>query len=186
MLRQPPNLLVTTPESLYLYLTAERSRGTLRGVQTVIIDEIHALARDKRGSHLALTLERLQAVADHPPVRIGLSATIKPVDAAARLLVGADQPFPEIIDIGHRRTLKLLLELPDGELEAALSGDQFDEIIGRIHIAVLRALADPDTRRQIEARDIVPTNLGPKPVAEIERISRANAEAVRIAGLEPE
>src|SRR6516164_98601 len=75
MLRRPPNLLVTTPESLYLYLTAERSRATLANVETVIVDEIHALARDKRGSHLALSLERLAALTEHAPLRIGLSAT---------------------------------------------------------------------------------------------------------------
>jgi ATP-dependent Lhr-like helicase len=137
MLRRPPNLLVTTPESLYLYLTAERSRATLATVETVIVDEIHALARDKRGSHLALTLERLQAVTDRPPVRIGLSATVKPVETAARLLVGAGEPLPVIIDAGHRRRLEVSLELPDGELEAALSGDQFEEILDRIagHVA---------------------------------------------------
>ena len=123
MLRRPPNLLVTTPESLYLYLTAERSRATLATVQTVIVDEIHALARDKRGSHLAVTLERLQSVTERPPVRIGLSATVK--------------PLPTIVDSGHRRRLHLSLELPDGELEAALAGDQFTEILDQIgaHVA---------------------------------------------------
>ncbi len=137
MLRRPPNLLVTTPESLYLYLTAERSRGTLASVRTVIVDEIHALARDKRGSHLALTLERLQAVTERPPVRIGLSATVEPVQTAARLLVGAGEPLPTVVNSGHRRRLDLSLELPDGELEAAISGDQFDEIVDRIatHVA---------------------------------------------------
>src|SRR5438552_10541569 len=98
MIRRPPNLLVTTPESLYLYLTAERSRATLETVETVIVDEIHALARDKRGSHLTLSLERLQVVAERPPLRIGLSATVKPVETAARLLVGAGQPRPAIVD----------------------------------------------------------------------------------------
>jgi ATP-dependent helicase Lhr and Lhr-like helicase len=132
MIRRPPNLLVTTPESLYLYLTAERSRATLAAVQTVIVDEIHALARDKRGSHLTLSLERLQAVTESPPVRIGLSATVKPVETAARLLVGAAEPMPTIVDSGHRRRLDLSLELPDGELEAAISGDQFSEILDRI------------------------------------------------------
>jgi ATP-dependent helicase Lhr and Lhr-like helicase len=78
MTRRPPNLLVTTPESLYLYLTAERSRVTLATVETVIVDEIHALARDKRGSHLTLSLERLQTVTERPPVRVGLSATPEP------------------------------------------------------------------------------------------------------------
>jgi ATP-dependent Lhr-like helicase len=132
MLRRPPNLLVTTPESLYLYLTAERSRATLATVATVIVDEIHALARDKRGSHLALSLERLEAVTERPPVRIGLSATVEPVETAAGLLVGAGEPLPAIVDAGHRRRLDVSLELPDGELEAAISGDQFDEILDRI------------------------------------------------------
>jgi ATP-dependent helicase Lhr and Lhr-like helicase len=153
MVRRPPNLLVTTPESLYLYLTAERSRGTLAGVETVIVDEIHALARDKRGSHLALTLERLRAVTDRPPVRIGLSATVKPLEAAARLLVGTGEPAPEIVDVGHRRRLELSLELPDGELEAALSGDQFDEILERIagHVAEHRTtLVFVNTRKLSE------------------------------------
>jgi ATP-dependent Lhr-like helicase len=137
MVRRPPNLLVTTPESLYLYLTAERSRATLATVETVIVDEIHALARDKRGSHLTLSLERLQAVTGRAPVRIGLSATVKPVETAARLLVGAGESLPTVVDSGHRRRLDLSLELPDGELEAAMSGDQFSEILDRIgaHVA---------------------------------------------------
>src|SRR5204863_2110677 len=84
MLRRPPNLLVTTPESLYLYLTAERSRATLATVETVIVDEIHALARDKRGAHLALSLERLEAVTGQPPLRIGLSATVRPIEQTGR------------------------------------------------------------------------------------------------------
>ena len=153
MVRRPPNLLVTTPESLYLYLTAERSRATLATVETVIVDEIHALARDKRGSHLALTLERLQAVTERPPVRIGLSATVKPVETAARLLVGADDQLPAIIDVGHRRRLDVSLELPDGELEAAMSGDQFDEIVDRIaaHVAEHRTtLVFVNTRKLSE------------------------------------
>src|SRR5438045_5558562 len=98
MVRRPPNLLVTTPESLYLYLSAERSRSTLHTAQTVIVDEIHALARDKRGSHLALSLERLEAVASRAPLRIGLSATIRPVETAGRLLVGTRRPLPSIVD----------------------------------------------------------------------------------------
>jgi ATP-dependent helicase Lhr and Lhr-like helicase len=153
MLRRPPNLLVTTPESLYLYLTAERSRGTLETVETVIVDEIHALARDKRGAHLALTLERLEAVTERSPVRIGLSATVKPVQDAARLLVGMGHPLPAIVDVGHRRRLDVTLELPDGELEAALSGDQFDEILNRIaaHVAEHRTtLVFVNTRKLSE------------------------------------
>jgi ATP-dependent helicase Lhr and Lhr-like helicase len=132
LVRHPPSLLVTTPESLYLYLTAEQSRTTLETVETVIVDEIHALARDKRGSHLALSLERLQALTAQAPVRIGLSATVRPLETAARLLVGAGEALPAVIDSGHRRPLELSLELPDGELEAALSGDQFNEILDRI------------------------------------------------------
>jgi len=132
MIRRPPNLLVTTPESLYLYLTAERSRATLADVETVIVDEIHALARDKRGSHLTLSLERLRAVTRHPPVRVGLSATVKPVETVARLLVGADEPLPTVVDSGHLRRLEASLELPDGELGAAISGDQFNEILDRV------------------------------------------------------
>jgi ATP-dependent helicase Lhr and Lhr-like helicase len=137
MVRRPPNLLVTTPESLYLYLTAERSRATLATVDTVIVDEIHALARDKRGSHLTLSLERLRAVTERAPVRVGLSATVRPVETAARLLVGRDGPLPTVVDSGHRRRLDLSLELPDGELEAAISGDQWGEIYERIaaHVA---------------------------------------------------
>ena len=137
MIRRPPNLLVTTPESLYLYLTAERSRVTLESVETVIVDEIHALARDKRGSHLTVSLERLAAVTKGSPVRIGLSATVRPVETAARLLVGAEEPLPTVVDSGHRRRLELSLEMPDGELEAALSGDQFGEIVDSIarHVA---------------------------------------------------
>ncbi|HWE11191.1 MAG TPA: DEAD/DEAH box helicase, partial [Solirubrobacteraceae bacterium] len=153
MLRRPPNLLVTTPESLYLYLTAERSRATLATVDTVIVDEIHALARDKRGSHLALTLERLEAVTERAPVRIGLSATVKPVETAARLLVGAGRPLPEIVDVGQRRRLDVSLELPDGELEAALSNDQFGEILGRVagHVAEHRTtLVFVNTRKLSE------------------------------------
>jgi ATP-dependent Lhr-like helicase len=132
MIRRPPNLLVTTPESLYLYLTAERSRATLESVETVIVDEIHALARDKRGSHLAVSLERLRAVTARAPVRVGLSATVRPLETAARLLVGAEEALPTIVDSGHRRRLELSLELPDGELEAAISGDQTSEVLDRI------------------------------------------------------
>src|SRR5436305_13346914 len=89
MVRRPPHILVTTPESLYLILTSERARDMLRGVRTVIVDEIHAVARDKRGSHLALTLERLEHLAARPWQRIGLSATQKPIEDIARFLVGA-------------------------------------------------------------------------------------------------
>ncbi|MDQ2971196.1 MAG: DEAD/DEAH box helicase, partial [Acidobacteriota bacterium] len=89
MARRPPHILVTTPESLYLLLTSESGRRILTAVRTVIVDEIHALVRDKRGSHLALSLERLEAVASGPVQRIGLSATQKPLDRVGRFLAGA-------------------------------------------------------------------------------------------------
>src|SRR5256885_1699044 len=146
MLRRPPDFLVTTPESLYLLVTAERSRGMLACVQTVILDEIHAVAGNKRGSHLALTLERLRHVAATPPQRIGLSATQRPIDAIARLLVGAgaDRSHPDgsprcsVVDVGHRRALDLALELPDDELGAVATGEQMAEILDRISEHVSR------------------------------------------------
>src|SRR5262249_46648180 len=95
MLRQPPHILVTTPESLYLLLTGKRSREILRSVESVIVDEIHAVARDKRGSHLALSLERLDALAATRPIRIGLSATQKPLDELGRFLVGCRTPVSD-------------------------------------------------------------------------------------------
>ncbi|MBV9001058.1 MAG: DEAD/DEAH box helicase, partial [Solirubrobacterales bacterium] len=153
MLRRPPNLLVTTPESLYLYLTAQRSRATLATVHTVIVDEIHALARDKRGSHLTLTLERLHRVTERPPVRIGLSATVRPVEVAAHLLVGAGEQLPAIVFCCHGRHREISLELPDGELEAAISSDQFDEIVDQVaaHVAQHRTtLVFVNTRKLSE------------------------------------
>jgi ATP-dependent helicase Lhr and Lhr-like helicase len=161
MLRRFPNFLVTTPESLYLLLTAERSRGMLAGVQTVILDEIHSVAGNKRGSHLALTLERLQHVTASAPQRIGLSATQRPIEAIARLLVGAgtDRSNPDgsprcsIVDVGHRRALDLALELPDDELGAVASAEQMAEILDRVseHVKGHRTtLVFVNTRRMAE------------------------------------
>ena len=161
MLRQPPHLLITTPESLYLLVTAGRSRERLRGVRTVIVDEIHAVARDKRGSHLALTLERLDALAKTRPQRIGLSATQRPIETVARLLVGAGEgrsrpdgaPACRIVDLGHRRQLDLTIELPDSELEAVASHEQWGEILDRIatHVRAHRTtLIFVNTRRLAE------------------------------------
>ncbi len=139
LLRHPPHILVTTPESLYLLLTSERGRQPLRSVRTVIVDEIHALARDKRGSHLALTLERLEAWCHEPPVRIGLSATQRPLDEIARFLVGAARvdaaghPDCTIVDVGHLRTLDLAIEVPPSELSAVCSHEQWAEVYGRLH-----------------------------------------------------
>ncbi|HEX2320035.1 MAG TPA: DEAD/DEAH box helicase [Streptosporangiaceae bacterium] len=136
MLKKPPDFLITTPESLYLLLTADRPRAMLRSATTVIVDEIHAVAGNKRGSHLALTLERLAHVAEHPVQRIGLSATQRPIDVVARLLVGAGpnrsetdgSPRCAIVDSGHRRELDLALELPSDELGAVATTEQMAEI----------------------------------------------------------
>jgi ATP-dependent Lhr-like helicase len=132
MVKRPPHILVTTPESLYLILTSERARAMLRHVRTVIVDEIHAVARDKRGSHLALSLERLAALSEHPLQRIGLSATQKPIEAIARFLVGTGRPLCEIVDEGHHRRLDLALEIPDSPLEAVMAGEVWDEVDGRL------------------------------------------------------
>jgi ATP-dependent Lhr-like helicase len=140
MLRHPPDILITTPESLYLLVTAERSRSMLRSTTTVIVDEIHAVASNKRGSHLALTLERLAHVADGPVQRVGLSATQRPIEAIARLLVGSgqDRDHPDgtarcaIVDSGHRRDLDLALELPDDELGAVPTTGQMGQILDLI------------------------------------------------------
>ena len=161
MVKRPPQILVTTPESLFLLVTAERSREMLRGVRTVIVDEIHAVARDKRGSHLALTLERLDRLCDRRPARIGLSATQRPIETVARLLVGAGharsepdgRPRCRIVDRGHRRALDLAIELPDEDLEAVASAEQMSDVLDRIagHVEQHRTtLVFVNTRRLAE------------------------------------
>lgn len=138
MTRRPPHILVTTPESLYLLLTAEKSRKMLRTVDTVIVDEIHAVARDKRGSHLALSLERLSHLCEKRPVRIGLSATQKPVEEMARFLVGSRQiaedgkPDCAIVDVGHLRELDLAVETPKTPLSAVCSNEQWKEVYEQV------------------------------------------------------
>ena len=158
MIKKPANFVVTTPESLYLLVTAAKSREVLRTVETVIVDEIHATARDKRGSHLALTLERLEHVADVRPTRIGLSATQHPITTIANLLTGIPKspaqaangtktpaqatngtktpaqttPHCTIVDTGHQRNLDIALELIDDELEAVASHAQMDQILDRM------------------------------------------------------
>ncbi len=141
MLKRPPHILVTTPESFYILLTAEKSRAILRTVETVIVDEIHAVADDKRGVHLALSLERLEALTERPPVRIGLSATQKPIEEVAHFLAGnADlqfvqkiaRPDPFIVNIGHKRKLDLGVEVPSSELGPVASNEMWDEIYERI------------------------------------------------------
>ncbi len=137
MLKRPPHILVTTPESLYILLTAEKSRVVLRDVETVIVDEIHAVADDKRGVHLSLSLERLEALTERAPVRIGLSATQKPIEEVARFLAGnSDERHPRrepvIVDVGHKRKMDLGVEVPASELGPVASNEMWDEIYTRI------------------------------------------------------
>ncbi|HKU37236.1 MAG TPA: DEAD/DEAH box helicase, partial [Polyangiales bacterium] len=153
MLKRPPHVLITTPESLYLLLTSRRSREALAGVRSVIVDEIHALARDKRGAHLALSLERLAHVAEQPLVRIGLSATQRPIERIARLLTGSAGTACSIVDTGHSRELDLKIELPDSELEAVASAEQLADVLDKIaaHVQQRRTtLVFVNTRRLSE------------------------------------
>src|SRR5207302_4363984 len=132
MLRRPPHILVTTPESLYILLTAEKSREILKTVETVIVDEIHAVADDKRGSHLALSLERLEALTNRPPIRIGLYATQNPIELIARFLAGSNRPDPVIVRIENPRQLDIAVEVPASELGPVASNEMWDEIYQRI------------------------------------------------------
>ena len=132
MLKRPPHILVTTPESLYILLTAEKSRAILRDLETVIVDEIHAVADDKRGAHLAISLERLEVLSNTTPVRIGLSATQKPIEAVAHFLTGNDRKDPVIVNIGHKRHLDLAVEVPPSPLGPVASNEMWDEIYARV------------------------------------------------------
>jgi len=137
MLKRPPHILVTTPESLYILLTADKSRAILRDVETVIVDEIHAVADDKRGAHLTLSLERLDALSHKAPVRIGLSATQKPIEEVAHFLTGCSdekktRPDPVIVNIGHKRTLDLAVEVPPMPLGPVASNEMWDAIYDRL------------------------------------------------------
>jgi ATP-dependent Lhr-like helicase len=168
MRRTPPHILVTTPESLYILLGSDSGRRMLGTAKTVIIDEIHAVAPNKRGAHLALSLERLdalcggalcgEALCGRPLQRIGLSATQRPIELVARFLVGAGPeggPEPEctIIDTGHRRARDLALEMPSSPLEAIMSGEVWQEVYDRIAELVLAhrtTLVFVNTRRMAE------------------------------------
>jgi len=132
MLKRPPHILVTTPESLYILLTAEKSRAILRDLETVIVDEIHAVADDKRGAHLTLSLERLEALTHRPPVRIGLSATQKPIEEVAHFLTGNGRPDPVIVNVGHKRKLDLAIEVPASQLGPIATNEMWDEIYNRL------------------------------------------------------
>ena len=159
MLRRPPHLLVTTPESLYLLLTSAASRDRLRHVRTLIVDEIHATIGTRRGAHLALSIERLASLCDRPPQRIGLSATQRPVEEVARFLVGTTNVGPDgcadcaVIDEGHRRHLELAIELPGSPLEAVMSHEVWEEYYDRLARAIgehRTTLVFANTRRMVE------------------------------------
>jgi len=160
MKKQPPHILVTTPESLYLLLTSESGRAMLATVKTVIVDEIHAVAGSKRGSHLALSLERLTSlVAPGALTRIGLSATQKPIEDVARFLVGTDAldadgaPACAIVNTGHVLRRDLALELPGAPLEAVMSGEVWEQVYNRLAELVhahRTTLVFANTRRMVE------------------------------------
>jgi ATP-dependent Lhr-like helicase len=159
MTRKPPHIIVTTPESLYILLTSEGGRRILGTTRTLIVDEIHAMVDDKRGSHLSLSIERLQALVKEPLVRIGLSATQKPIEEVARFLVGTanlasdSTPNCTIIDTGHSRKLDLAIEIPSSPLEALMSNEVWEEIYNRL-AALIRehrtTLVFVNTRRMAE------------------------------------
>jgi ATP-dependent Lhr-like helicase len=136
MVKTPPHILVTTPESLFILLTAERSRQALRSVRTVIVDEIHAIADDKRGAHLALTLARLDDLVEKAgsprPQRIGLSATVRPIEVVARFLAPDDDAAVHVINHGHRRSMDMAVEVPKDELGPVASNEMWQEIYDRV------------------------------------------------------
>jgi len=132
MRRHPPHILVTTPESLYLLLTSEGGRRLLAPVETVIVDELHAVAAGKRGAHLALSLERLAVLTGKPLQRIGLSATQRPVERMGAFLAGAGRRLPRIVDLGHSRRRDLALEMPRSPLGTVMANDVWDELYDRL------------------------------------------------------
>jgi len=157
--KKPPHILVTTPESLYVLLGSDSGRTMLATARTVIVDEIHAVAASKRGSHLALSLERLEALCGRRLTRVGLSATQKPIDEVARFLVGGayvagdGTPDCEIVDIGYAKRRDLALELPPTPLQAVMSNDQWEQVYTRIAELVEQhatTLVFVNTRRMAE------------------------------------
>jgi len=159
MTRKPPHILVTTPESLYILLTSDGGRRMLKTVKTVIVDEIHAVAGSKRGSHLSLSLERLDALAIQPPLRIALSATIKPIEEIARFFLGTERidsnggPRCAIIDEGYRRQWDLSIEMPGIPLSAVCSNETWEEIYHRLAELIMAqrtTLVFVNTRRMAE------------------------------------
>ena len=231
MTRTPPHILITTPESLYILLTSQGGRRMLSTVRTVIVDEIHAVAGSKRGSHLAISLERLDALCAHgphdgsgdgsddgadeaeiepeadaeitpatasattwnprpPPTRIGLSATQKPIERIARLLVGTRRPLPTIVNAGHTRPLDLGVEVPDDELAAVASKEQMAQVHDRMAVLVAAhrtALVFTNTRRMAErVCHALGERLGPEAVAahhgSLSKAKRLDAEQRLKAG----
>ena len=159
MAKRPPHILITTPESLYILLTSKSGRQGLTGVHTLILDEIHAVADDKRGSHLSLSVARLCALAENPITRIGLSATQRPIEEIGRLLVGSDSIGPDgkpdclIVNTGQARTIDLAIELPQWELGPIASHEMWDEALESV-AELVRAhgttLVFVNTRRMVE------------------------------------
>src|SRR5437870_12148206 len=159
MTKRPPHTLMTAPESFYILLTAEKSRRALADARTVIVDEIHAVAGDKRGAHLALSLERLDALSGRPMQRIGLSATQKPIEEIARLLVGTcnissdGAPDCAVVDVGHQREMELRIEVPDDELGPIIRQDiwtaVYDKLVEQIR-GHRTSLIFVNTRRLVE------------------------------------
>jgi ATP-dependent helicase Lhr and Lhr-like helicase len=149
MLKKPPHIVVTTPESFFILLTAEKSREMLRTVSTVIVDEIHAMVDDKRGSHLALSLARLDALTGTRAQRIGLSATVKPIEEVGRFL----GPDTRIVNTGHRREMDLAVEVPRDELSSIASTEMWNEVYDRLTELILQnrtTLIFVNTRRLSE------------------------------------
>jgi ATP-dependent Lhr-like helicase len=151
--RRPPHIVVTTPESLYILLGSASGRAMLKTTRTVIVDEIHAVAGNKRGSHLAVSLERLAALTGGRLLRVGLSATQKPIETVARFLVGGGGEDCTIVDTGHRRARDLAIEVPSSPLEAVMSGDVWQEVYDRLAELVgehRTTLVFVNTRRLVE------------------------------------
>ena len=201
MLRNPPHILVTTPESLYILLTAGKSRENLRHVRTVIVDEIHAVADDKRGAHLALTLERLDALVtgenclspgqfltglSTPPQRIGLSATQNPIELVANFLTGIhqDRKPATIVQVGQRRELDIAIEVPSDELNSVTNSNMWTEIFDKLATYAQNhrsTLVFVNTRRLVEKIAFeLAARLGPEHVAahhgSLSRTLRLDAE----------
>jgi len=152
MRRNPPHIIVTTPESFYILLTSDSGREMLSSIETVIVDEVHAVAGNKRGAHLALSLERLAELTEQPPVRIGLSATQKPTARIADFLVGNGEPCA-VVDTGHVRERDLAIEIPDSPLGPVISGEVWAAVhtrLAQLIEAHTTTLVFVNTRRMAE------------------------------------